>query len=77
MFLVLVIGSVPGIITSIALPSIGIFTYDWGGFISAFGWIGIMSYSVIKQNQMNVKTVYSELLVVGMILLMFIGFFAV
>jgi hypothetical protein len=77
MFLVIAVGFYPGAIFNTIFPAVGIFGLFWVGFMSSFGWVGIMAYSILKQNQMNVMMVTNELIVVAMILLMFIGFFAV
>jgi hypothetical protein len=77
MFLVVAVGFFPGAIFNTIFPGIGIFGFFWIGFMSSFGWVSIMAYSILKQNQMNVMMVTNELLVVALILLMFIGMFAV
>jgi hypothetical protein len=77
MFWAISAGIIPGSILNTMFPAIGIFGFFWVGLIATFGWVGIIAYSILKQNQMNVRMVTAELLIVGMILLMFIGFFAV
>jgi hypothetical protein len=77
MLMVLTVGIVPAGMANAAFPGLGLFAFEWPGLMSALGWVSVMAYSVIKENQMKVKTEYSELLIIGMILLMFIGFFAV
>jgi hypothetical protein len=77
MFWAIASGIIPGSMFNSVLPGAGIFGFFWAGLMATFGWVGIIAYSILKQNQMNVKMVTAELLIVGMILLMFIGFFAV
>jgi hypothetical protein len=77
MFLVLATGMIPTGIMNAAFPGIGLFGLFWVGLMSSFGWALLLGYSVVKQGQMNVRTATAELLIVAMILLMFIGFFAV
>jgi hypothetical protein len=67
----------PVCVFNVLLPTYGIFGFYWWGALSSVAWVSVVGYSIIKQGQMKVLTVRSELLVVAMILLMFVGFFAV
>lgn len=67
---------VPIEIGSLMLPRI----FDWFGieWFSSFttvGWITLFSYTIIKHNQMNVKTVYTELLIIACAILLFFSIF--
>lgn len=77
MFWAITAGIVPGIVLNTLFPWLGIFGLFWPGLLASLGWVSILTYSLIKQNQMEVLVVTSELLVIVLILLMFIGFFAV
>lgn len=77
MFWAMTIGIIPVSILDAITPSFDIFGLYWIGIVSSLGWVLTVGYSIIKENQMNVRTVTNELLVVAMILLMFIGMFAV
>ena len=77
MFWAIATGFVPTTVLNVSFPQLHIFTFNWFGLMSSFGWVSIMAYSIVKQGQMNVRTATAELLVVAMILLMFIGMFAV
>jgi hypothetical protein len=77
MFWAMTTGFIPAGIFNCIFPFYGIFALYWPGIIATLGWVCIIGYSVIKENQMNVMTVTSELLVIILILLMFIGMFAV
>jgi hypothetical protein len=77
MFWAIATGFVPTTVLNVAFPQLKIFAFNWFGLMSSFGWVSIMAYSIVKQGQMNVRTATAELLVVALILLMFIGMFAV
>ncbi len=75
MLLTIVTGSIPATIMCIILPRLGYFKLNWLGAASEIIWIPIISYSIIKYKQMDVKAVIAELLAVGMTLLFFINIF--
>jgi hypothetical protein len=75
MFWALTAGIVPAGFANVALPGAGVFGLFWYGLMSSFGWVSIMAYSILKQNQMNVKTGMTELFIIGTILIVFIGLF--
>jgi hypothetical protein len=75
MFWALFIGVVPAGLANAALPGVGIFDYFWPGIMGVFGWVCVMSYTIIKQSQLSIKTVTNELLVVAITLIILIGMF--
>jgi hypothetical protein len=77
MLLAMVIGMSGVFLCNIMLPIMGIFSLFWFGVLTSLGWVAVVGYSIIKQGQMKVHTVTAELLVVALILIMFIGMFAV
>jgi hypothetical protein len=77
MFLSMVVGLSPAFLFNVMFPVMGNFKFFWLGGILSLGWVSVLGYSIIKQNQMNVRTVTAELLVVVLILIMFVGMFGV
>jgi hypothetical protein len=77
MFLSMVVAISPAFLFNVMFPIMGNFRFFWLGGILSLGWVSILGYSIIKQGQMKVRTVTAELLVVALILIMFIGMFAV
>ena len=75
MFWTIVVGFVPPGIFSILLPSLGISRYDWLGPTSGFLWVFIVAYSIIKVEQMNVRVILTEILVLAGLLLLFVNIF--
>ena len=75
MFWTITVGFVPPSIVSIILPSLGTFQYDWIGPTSSLLWIFIVAYSIIKAEQMNVRMVLIEVLVLAGLLLLFVNIF--
>jgi hypothetical protein len=76
MFWAITSGIVPGILLNTIFPWVGIFQLFWVGLMASLVWVSIMTYSIIKDNQMSLLVVTNELLVIALILLMFIGMFA-
>ncbi len=75
MLIAMIIAVSPPSLTNIFLPRIGYFSLSWFGAISVLGYIIIMSYSIVKYNQMEVKAVASEVLVIAMVVFLFVNIF--
>ena len=76
MFWTVFIGILPIEITSLLLPRIfDNFNFDWTSSISMIGWTSFIAYTIIKHNQMNVKTVFTELLIFMAIIILFLNIF--
>jgi signal transduction histidine kinase len=75
MLMTIIIGSVPPSVMCIILPRFGNFSLNWLGPITEIVWIPIISYSIIKYQQMNVKTVITEVLAISMTTIFFINIF--
>ena len=71
----IMIGFVPPAVTSIILPSLGIYQYDWLGIMSSTLWVSVMVYSILKVKQLGVKVVMTELLVFLAVFILFIAIF--
>ncbi|MDB5238672.1 MAG: hypothetical protein JWO00_7 [Candidatus Parcubacteria bacterium] len=69
------VGLAPATIFGIILPQFGYFTYNWIAPASGIFWVPIMSYSIIRYHQMNVRLVVTEVLVVTMAVIFFINIF--
>jgi hypothetical protein len=79
MIFIVLVGIIPVTVTSIILPSFGIFQYDWiGGFFCVF-WVSLTSYLLLKKEQNEqifpVNIVKTELIVIAMIFLFGIAMF--
>ncbi len=76
MLIGLIVGIVPPSLFDIILPEhFGYFNLDWLGPITGIGWVSILSYSIIRYRQMNVKAVTAELFILVMAVLMFLNIF--
>jgi signal transduction histidine kinase len=75
MIWVIIVGAIPPSIVSILLPRFGYFELDWVGPVSEVIWLPILSYSIIKYRQMNVKVVVTEVLAIAMTAVFFINIF--
>ena len=75
MFFAMVVAISPPALLNIVLPGLNIFNPFWFGILSTLGWTSLVGYSIIKFNQLNVKIIYTELLVFVAILLLFINIF--
>ncbi len=73
---IVILGFTPPIIVTNILPRFfNVFSYDWISSLSMVGWVSTLSYVVIKYNQMNTKTVATELLVLAAMGLLFLNIF--
>jgi hypothetical protein len=79
MFWIVLIGIVPPTITSIVLPALYVFEYDWIGGVLGIFWVSITSYFLLKKDQTEqvfpVMIVKAELLVIALIFIFGIGMF--
>jgi signal transduction histidine kinase len=75
MLLTIVVGLFPPSILTIILPRFGYFDLNWVGPLSEIIWIPILSYSIIKYQQMNVRAVITEVLAIAMTAIFFINIF--
>ncbi len=75
MFFAMVVAVSPPALMNIILPGLHIFNPFWFGILSTLGWTSLVSYSIIKFNQMNVRTVSAELLILAAIGLLFLSIF--
>ena len=60
MIIVFIIGFIPPLITSLVLPRLGIFNYDWTSPLSSIIWISIISYAITKHRLFNIKIIAIE-----------------
>ncbi|MCK5026900.1 MAG: hypothetical protein KAS07_00625 [Candidatus Pacebacteria bacterium] len=67
-------GIVPSIV-SVILPLMGIHNMSWLSSTCAALWVFILGYSIIKHDQMDVKAVTTELLVLSAIAILFLSLF--
>lgn len=74
-FWALFVGIVVPSLVNILLPMIGIYSYNWVGTITHIIWVTMISYSIIKHNNMSVRIVATEVLIVAAIFLLFISIF--
>lgn len=77
MFWSLIVGFIPATIFNVILPGINITSYTntFLGIISSNIWAIFVAYTIIKYNQMDVRFVTTELLVILVIFLLFIAIF--
>ncbi|MFH1188290.1 MAG: histidine kinase N-terminal 7TM domain-containing protein, partial [bacterium] len=60
---------------NILLPRFGIFSLNWIGAVSVLNFVIVIAYSIIKYNQMDVKAVAAEVLVLVMVIVLFANIF--
>lgn len=65
----------PPLFMNILLPDFGYYALDWVGTLTSLGWVSVLGYSIIKHNQMNVKVVSAEILIITAALLLFFSIF--
>ena len=75
MFWTIVIGFIPPSIVSILFPFFGIYDYIWIGNLTPIIWTSAIAYSIIKHNQMNVRVVFTEILILAALFLLFLSLF--
>ncbi|MCK5027287.1 MAG: hypothetical protein KAS07_02630 [Candidatus Pacebacteria bacterium] len=76
MFLVFTIGFIPSALGSVVLPNyFGIHQFHWMGGLTHVVWVSIAAYSIVKYNQMNVRYVITELLILAAMGLLFLSIF--
>ena len=76
MLIGLIVGLVPPSLFDIILPEhFSYFNLDWLGPNTGIGWVAILSYSIIRYRQMNVKAVAAELFILVMAVLLFLNIF--
>lgn len=76
MFLVFTVGFIPSALGSVILPNyFGLHQFHWMGGLTHVTWISIAAYSIVKYNQMNVRYVVTELLVLAAVGLLFMSIF--
>lgn len=76
MFTALAIALAPVQIASIILPRIfNNFSIEWTSSLTMIGWSMFLGYHILKHNQMNVKTVAAELLIIAATGLLFLNIF--
>lgn len=75
MFKSLLLGIIPPVISDIVLPQFGIYVLSPFGSVATFIWVVVISYSILKHQQMNIKVVVTEVLAVAMSAIFFINIF--
>ena len=75
MFWSFIIGFIPPSIVSILLPSLEIYDYIWIGNLAPIIWTSAVAYSIVKYDQMNVRVVFTEILVLAALFLLFLSIF--
>lgn len=75
MITTVVVGFTPPIILSVILPRLSFFQLNMFGAISEILWVPIISYSIIRYRQMNVRAVVTEVLAIAMAAIFFVNIF--
>lgn len=75
MFWAFVAGTTPPSLLTIIFPAFGYFGLSWLGPVTEIIWIPIIAYSIFKYQQMSVRAVIAEVLVIAMTILFFINIF--
>ncbi len=75
MILTINIGAIPPVVMCDILPRFGYFDLDWLGPITGIVWVSIITYSILRYRQMNVKAVAAEVLAIAMSIILFINIF--
>lgn len=75
MSLTLMLGGTPGALFGIILPSLGHPEFSILAPAAQILWIGLLAYSIVKYDQMNTKIVFTEVLIVAAIFILFISLF--
>ncbi len=71
----LLVGVTSGIICNSILPQMGNYDWTWLGPTSGIIWVSIIAYSIFRYNQMRIKIVITEVLVIAMSLAAFVNIF--
>ncbi|MFH1188320.1 MAG: hypothetical protein V1652_00555, partial [bacterium] len=71
----MIISISPTSIMNILLPKLGYFSLDWIGAVTVLNFVIVIAYSIIKYNQMDVKAVAAEVLVLVMVIVLFANIF--
>ena len=75
MFWSMTIAVIPASLTNIILPRLGIFDFIWLGPFTFIGWVSLVSYSIARFRQMNVRAMFAEVLLFVMGAVLFINIF--
>ncbi|MFH1188456.1 MAG: histidine kinase N-terminal 7TM domain-containing protein, partial [bacterium] len=75
MLIAMIIAISPTSVMNILLPKLGYFSLDWLGAITVLAFISVMAYSIMEYNQMDVKAVAAEVLVLVMVIVLFANIF--
>jgi signal transduction histidine kinase len=75
MFWSMTIAVIPISLTNIILPRLGIFDFIWFGPFTFIGWVSLVSYSIARFRQMNVRAMFAEVLLLVMGAVLFINIF--
>jgi signal transduction histidine kinase len=70
-----ILGFIPPNIFSIMLPRLGIYDLNWLGPVSGCIWVCIISYSILRYRQMDVRAVVTEVLAIAMTAIFFLNIF--
>jgi signal transduction histidine kinase len=70
-----IIGMTIPILGSAILPFLGNYSWYWLGHASALVWVPMMTYSIIKYHQMDIKVVTAEFFVTAMTIVAFANIF--
>jgi hypothetical protein len=75
MFWAMVLAVSPPALFNVILPGFHTFSLFWVGVMTMPLWVAFISYTIIRFQQMNVRAIYTELLIFACILLLFISIF--
>ncbi len=75
MIIAMIIAITPTSLANILFPRLGYFSLDWFGVIAVLGYLMVMWYSIVRYNQMEVKAVASEALIIAMVIFLFANIF--
>lgn len=76
MFWVMIVAVMPVEITSLYLPRFhDYFVLEWTSSLTMMIWTFFLGYVIVKHNQMNIRTVTTELMVIAAIGLLFLNIF--
>lgn len=66
---------VPPTVTNVIMPTFGYFQLIWIGPILSLGWVSVITYSIARFRQLDLRTFTSEILNVALIIIFFTNIF--
>jgi len=75
MAVIIAVGGIPPAVVNIILPYLGIFSFNGFSGVTNIFWVGVIAYSILKHHQLNLKIVAAEVMILGLMALLFISIF--